>query len=62
MSEALCVLNKNRTMDDIQKHNNSIDLSPSQIFRSYSMALVRGTSKVTDRVHGRWLLRPKDKD
>jgi hypothetical protein len=31
----LCVLNKNRRMDNVQKHNNCINISSSQIFRSY---------------------------
>jgi hypothetical protein len=31
----LCVLNKNRTMDNIQKHNNRINIPSSQTFRSY---------------------------
>jgi hypothetical protein len=30
-SETLCVLNENRTMDNVQKHNGYINISPSQI-------------------------------
>jgi hypothetical protein len=30
------VLNKNRTMDNVQKHNSCINMPPSQTFRSYS--------------------------
>jgi hypothetical protein len=30
-----CVLNKNRTMDNVQKHNSCINILLPQTFRSY---------------------------
>jgi hypothetical protein len=35
VSETLRVLDKNRTMDNVQKHNISINVPSSQTFRSY---------------------------
>jgi hypothetical protein len=35
ISETLCVLSENRTMDNVQKHNNSINIPPSLTFTSY---------------------------
>jgi hypothetical protein len=37
VSETLCVvLNKNRTMDNVQKHNNCVTIPSSQTFRFHS--------------------------
>jgi hypothetical protein len=38
-----CILNKNRTMDNVQKHNNCINISSSQTFRYYKQKIVNHT-------------------
>jgi hypothetical protein len=38
-SEMFCVLNKKRAIDNVQEHNNCINISSSQTFRSYLIKL-----------------------
>jgi hypothetical protein len=39
-SPKYCVLNKSRMMDNVQKHNNYINIPSSQTFRSYLQVTV----------------------
>jgi hypothetical protein len=46
-------LNKNRTMDNVQKHNICINVSSSQTFRSYLKSQMLETLRETEKGHSR---------
>jgi hypothetical protein len=51
-SPKLCVLNKIRTMDKVQKHNNRINIPPLLTFKSYKIGVLTYSSRTVHYVVG----------